>query len=185
MPRPVDSGGPPHPRHFRMLRIVFGGSETLDVRKYSFRSCTSSEGATSPTISRILCLRLVHLVRIAYNTPPWTQGSIRGQVASPFRFALLLLSQQGLSPRKICRAFPGATERETNKLVSAIITLPRRSIAEQTNRTNAYVPVQVAAMTFSTTASLFCLISWAHIRRTRHPISTSLASVRRSRDTLS
>jgi hypothetical protein len=52
--------------------------ETLGIRDYSFRSCTSTSGsAASPTAYRILCLRLARLVRSLSATPPRTQGSIR------------------------------------------------------------------------------------------------------------
>jgi len=59
----------------RMLHVGFGHVKTLAVRTSSSRSCTSTSGsAASPTAYRMLCLRLVHLVRHLSGTPPWTKA---------------------------------------------------------------------------------------------------------------
>ena len=57
--------------------------KTLGVRKYAYRSCTSTSGcATTPTAYTILCLRLIYLVR-----PPGLRHRSKtryGWVASPY-----------------------------------------------------------------------------------------------------
>jgi len=69
MPRPVDSGGPSHPSHLRMLLCCLRRSlKPSTSATNSFRSCTSTSGcAITPTAYKILCLRLAHLVRCPYS----------------------------------------------------------------------------------------------------------------------
>jgi len=67
-----------------------------------FRSCTSASGsAISPTAYRILCLRLVHLVR-----PASRQYSAMDPRLDTGGW--LALTRRGLPPRKMRRALPGA-----------------------------------------------------------------------------
>ena len=97
MPRPVDSGGPPHPRHIGWFCVAFGYVKTLGIRNNSFRSCTSTSGsAISPTAYRILCLRLAHLVRTPLGDSAMDPRLDTG--------GWLTLTRQGLSPCKIRRA---------------------------------------------------------------------------------
>jgi len=64
MPRPEDSGGPPRPRHDGRFVLPSAPLKTSASATSLFRSCTSSSGsAISPAAYKILCLRLVHLVR--------------------------------------------------------------------------------------------------------------------------
>ena len=65
MPRPVDSGGPSHPSHLRMLLCCLRRSlKPSTSAKTSSRSCTSTSGcAITPTAYRILCLRFTCFVR--------------------------------------------------------------------------------------------------------------------------
>ncbi len=66
MPRPVDSGGPPHPRQFGCFVLPSGTLKPSASAICLFRSCTNTSGcATTPTAYTILCLRLAHLVRLA------------------------------------------------------------------------------------------------------------------------
>jgi hypothetical protein len=78
MPRPEDSGGPPHPSHNGCVVLP---SRTLRLSASAtslFRSCTSTSGsAISPTAYRILCVRLPHLLFAAFATPQWDQHAIR------------------------------------------------------------------------------------------------------------
>ena len=78
MPRPEDSGGPPHPSLYGRFVLP---SSTLKLSASAtslFRSCTSTSGsAISPTAYRILCVRLPHLLFAAFATPQWDQHSIR------------------------------------------------------------------------------------------------------------
>jgi hypothetical protein len=103
MPRPVDSGGPFHPRQHGWSRVAFGmRSNPRRPQQAPFRSWTStSGGAVTPAASRILCLRFVHLVRRVSTTPPWTQDSIRMNGSSlpdrdvhPARDAKLVLARE-------------------------------------------------------------------------------------------
>ena len=67
-----------------------------------FRSCTSASGsAISPTAYRILCLRLVHLVR-----PASRQYSAMDPRLDTGGW--LALTRRGLPPRKMRQALPGA-----------------------------------------------------------------------------
>ena len=77
--------------------------KTLGVRNLPFRSCPSTSGdAAPPTACRILCLRLVHLVRrgICHDSAMDARLDTGGWLALP---------RQGLSPCKIRQAFLGAT----------------------------------------------------------------------------
>jgi hypothetical protein len=78
MPRPEDSGGPPHPSPSGCFVLP---SSTLKLSASAtslFRSCTSTSGcATTPTAYRILCVRLPCLLFAACATPQQDQHSIR------------------------------------------------------------------------------------------------------------
>ena len=64
MPRPEDSGGPPHPRLNGCFVWPSGTLKPSASATSLSRSCTSTSGsAISPTAYRMLCLRLAHLVR--------------------------------------------------------------------------------------------------------------------------
>ena len=68
----------------------------------SFRSCTSTSGdAAPPTACRILCLRLVHLVRRAHRHDSAMDARLDTG-------GWLTLTRQGLSPCKRRQAFLGA-----------------------------------------------------------------------------
>jgi hypothetical protein len=102
MPRPEDSGGPAPPRHSGGARVAFGGVKTLGVRNKPCRSCTSTSGcAVTPTASRILCLRFVHLVRRVYNH----NSAMDARLDTG---GWLALTRQGLSPCKRRQAYLGA-----------------------------------------------------------------------------
>ncbi len=100
MPRPEDSGGPPHPSHHgccvwpaRTLRLSASAISLL-------RSGTSTSGsATSPTAYRMLCVRLPRLVR---GLPHSATGPTRDTGGR------LTLTRPGLSPGKRRRASLGA-----------------------------------------------------------------------------
>jgi hypothetical protein len=84
-------------------RIAFGRVKTLGVLTSPCRSCTSTSGdAAPPTAYRILCLRLVHLVRRVYD--PDSAMDARLDTGG-----WLPLPRQGLSPCKRRQAFLGAT----------------------------------------------------------------------------
>ena len=103
MPWPEDSGGPAPPRHYGCARVAFGSVKTLGVRNKPFRSCTSTSGcAVTPTASRILCLRFVHLVRRVYD-------HVSAMDARLDTGGWLALTRQGLSPCKRRQACLGAT----------------------------------------------------------------------------
>ena len=104
IPWPEDSGGPPHPSHCGCFVLP---SRTLKLSASAtrlFRSCTSTSGnAISPTVYRILCVRLpCNLVR-----------SLRRSAAGPTldTGGRLTLTRRGLSPRKRRRALLGAISR--------------------------------------------------------------------------
>jgi len=117
MPRPEDSGGPPHPclKHLLLvpnwvslccLRCTLKPSASAISL---FRSCTSTSGcATTPTAYRILCLRFAPLVRRGSHNSARDARLDTGE--------WLTLTRQGLSPCKIRRALPGAI---TTKLCGA------------------------------------------------------------------
>jgi hypothetical protein len=101
MPRPEDSGGPPHPSHNGCFVLP---SRTLRLSASAtslFRSCTSTSGsAISPAAYRILCVRLPH-------------NLVRGLPRSAMGPTLdtggwLTLTRRGLSPRKRRQALLGA-----------------------------------------------------------------------------
>ena len=85
MPRPEDSGGPPHPSHDGCLVL---SSRTLRLSTSAtslFRSCTSTSGsAISPTAYRILCVRLPCNC-CSRLTPLRSRTNTRyGRVANPY-----------------------------------------------------------------------------------------------------
>ena len=101
IPWPEDSGGPPHPSH-RGRFVLPSRTLTLSASATSlFRSCTSTSGnAISPTVYRMLCVRLpCNLVR-----------GLRHSAAGPTldTGGWLTLTRRGLSPRKRRRALLGA-----------------------------------------------------------------------------
>ena len=64
MPRPEDSGGPPHPHHDGCFVLASGTLKPSPSATNSSRSCTSTSGcAVTPTAYRMLCLRFACLVR--------------------------------------------------------------------------------------------------------------------------
>src|SRR2546425_8334056 len=102
MPWPEDSGGPAPPRHYGCARVAFGSVKTLGVRNKPFRSCPSTAGcAVTPTASRILGRRFVHLVRRVYA--PDSALDARLDTGG-----WLALPRQGLSPCKRRQACLGA-----------------------------------------------------------------------------
>ena len=78
-PRPEDSGGPAQPRPHGWSCMAFGvRSNPRQPHQAPLRSWTSPSGdAAPPMAARILCLRLVHLVRRVSTTPPGTPDSLR------------------------------------------------------------------------------------------------------------
>jgi hypothetical protein len=101
MPRPEDSGGPPHPSHSGCFVL---SSRTLRLSTSAislFRRCTSTSGsAISPAAYRILCVRLPHdLVR---GLPRSAMGPTLDTGGR------LTLTRPGLSPGKRRRASLGA-----------------------------------------------------------------------------
>ena len=101
IPWPEDSGGPPHPSHRGCVVLP---SRTLKLSASAtrlFRSCTSTSGnAISPTVYRILCVRL----------PCTLVRGLRRSAAGPTldTGGRLTLTRRGLSPRKRRRALLGA-----------------------------------------------------------------------------
>ena len=101
IPWPEDSGGPPHPSHCGCFVLP---SRTLKLSASAtslFRSCTSTSGnAISPTVYRILCVRL----------PCTLVRGLRHSAAGPTldTGGRLTLTRRGLSPRKRRRALLGA-----------------------------------------------------------------------------
>jgi hypothetical protein len=99
MPWPVDSGGPPHPRPIRMLRVGFVHVKTLAVRNNPisklyqlFRTRGHPYGLQdSLSTLRLSCSPCDSSTDARLDTGRW-----------------LSLARQGLSPRKIRQAFPGA-----------------------------------------------------------------------------
>ena len=79
MPRPVDSGGPSYPRHFRVSLVLPSVYvKTLGVRNHSFRSCTSTSGRASPLRPTGCSVYASPALFVAFSaTPPRTQDSIR------------------------------------------------------------------------------------------------------------
>jgi hypothetical protein len=101
MPRPVDSGGPPHPRQTGCLCVAFRHVKTVGIRNK-------------------LISKLYQHFR-AHGRPYGLQDSlctltssiVRGLPHSSMKPTLdtggwLTLSRRGLPPRKIRRAYPGA-----------------------------------------------------------------------------
>jgi hypothetical protein len=73
--------------------------KTLGVRNLPFRSCPSTSGdAAPPTAYRMLCLRLVHLVRRKYTRDSAMDARLDTG-------GWLILTRQGLSPCKRRQAF--------------------------------------------------------------------------------
>jgi hypothetical protein len=101
IPWPEDSGGPPHPSHCGCFVLP---SRTLKLSASAtslFRSCTSTSGnAISPTVYRMLCVRL----------PCTVVRGLRPSAAGPTldTGGWLTLTRRGLSPRKRRRALLGA-----------------------------------------------------------------------------
>ena len=101
IPWPEDSGGPPHPSHCGCFVLP---SRTLKLSASAtslFRSCTSTSGnAISPTVYRMLCVRL----------PCTLVRGLRHSAAGPTldTGGRLTLTRRGLSPRKRRRALLGA-----------------------------------------------------------------------------
>ena len=101
MPRPVDSGGSPHPRLFRVLLCCLRWAiKPSASAKTKSRSCTSTSGcATTPAAYRILCLRFARLVHRSLGSATDARLDTGGWLA---------LTRRGLSPRKMRRALLGA-----------------------------------------------------------------------------
>jgi hypothetical protein len=101
IPWPEDSGGPPHPSHCGCF-VLPSRTLTLSASATSlFRSCTSTSGnAISPTVYRILCVRL----------PCTVVRGLRHSAAGPTldTGGRLTLTRRGLSPRKRRRTLLGA-----------------------------------------------------------------------------
>jgi hypothetical protein len=98
---PEDSGGPPHPSHCGCFVLP---SMTLKLSASAtslFRSCTSTSGnAISPTVYRMLCVRLpCNIVRGLRHSAAGPTLDTGGQ---------LTLTRRGLAPRKRRRALLGA-----------------------------------------------------------------------------
>ena len=91
---------------FRRFRVAFRLVKTLGIRDYSFRELYQHfRVRVTPTAYRMLYLRLVHLVR---------QTSQSDSAMDPRldTGGWLALARRGLSPRKIRRAYPGATTKQ-------------------------------------------------------------------------
>jgi len=86
MPRPVDSDGPSHPSHLRMVSYCLRRSlKPSASAKTSSRSCTSTSGsAISPTAYGILCLRFTRFVRRHPCRLRHRRKTRYGWVASPY-----------------------------------------------------------------------------------------------------
>ena len=78
MPRPVDSGGPSHPRHPGCSRVAFGSVKTLGVRHKLVEAVPALQGARSPLRPTGCAVDASpSLFAVVTTTPPWTQDSIR------------------------------------------------------------------------------------------------------------
>jgi hypothetical protein len=91
IPRPVDSGGSPHPRQSGCFCVAFGGP--LNPRH------PQKLNLDTPTAYRILCLRFARFVRRSFGSATHARLDTGGW---------LTLTRQGLSPRKMRRALLGA-----------------------------------------------------------------------------
>ncbi len=114
-----DSGGPPHPSHCGCFVLPSRTLKPSASATSLFRSCTGTSGnAISPTVYRILCVRLpCNLVR-----------GLRHSAAGPTldTGGRLTLARRGLSPRKRRRA-----------LLGAITFSPRRRAPPRTPQTSS------------------------------------------------
>ena len=110
MPRPDDSDGPSHSRHYRMLLCCLrctlkpSASATVISKLYQhFRvrdhpyGLQNSLPTLRPSCSQHISMQLRHGPKARY-----------GWVANPYRKPFLAFSRQGLSPCKIRRALLGA-----------------------------------------------------------------------------
>jgi len=134
MPWPVDSGGPPHPRPIRMLRVGFVHVKTLAVRNNPisklyqlFRTRGHPYGLQdSLSTLRLSCSPCDSSTDARLDTGRW-----------------LSLARRGLSPRKIRQAFPGAITFRVRGAAAAFFSTRWLAISYRRRRSDRDVPARL------------------------------------------
>jgi hypothetical protein len=128
MPRPEDSGGPPHPRPIGCFVLPSGTLKPSASATSSSRSCTSTKGERGlpyglqdalPTLSPSCSQPLGY----SATDPRLDTGGWLTLVKRPYD----LFSRQGLSPCKMRRALPSATTAKLSRARQRRWIRPRRS----------------------------------------------------------
>ena len=110
MPRPVDSGGSPHPRQSGCFRVAFGGPlNPRHPQKLNLETVPALQGARPPLRPTGFSVYASPALFTVPSAPPRTQDSIRVG-------GWLTLTRQGLSPRKMRRALLGAKWHQVKPL---------------------------------------------------------------------